>query len=915
MLEVALKQADLNYLFQFDLLKQILINLSKNQENLNQELNKINESNKIRDDRITKLENTFNAESVIPINSTQSELDNIITEKNENIIKEQKDPNINPTNTEEKSKEEKKETINKEEEKENINKTDENKNENDNKEIKDKDNIKQNKTEENKNANNEENAQINEKDNIKTNEIVNQTNATTSLENKNNENINKMNDNDKEISNERKMQKKNSSLSRKHLSNELYLSVVKGNREQKEKINQLENKLLKEIELQIKKVKEDFKRQIKNLNQENKTSFEKIDEQILNVSQKYVEQDEKIEDLIVKNNSFDIFNVIKDNGDGTVDLAKLMIKSLEDKIFKKFEFIDQRYKQEGMELMKISRMSENINNKMEKMERNFNEIKNNELNQIKEEIENNKNGNEKKIEEINGIINDKEINLEQKLTQLESNMIKLLNEKDINLNKKYQEINNEQKKNDKIQINEEELNFLKNKSSIDEEAIENIERRINDLRSKINNVDSSLKYIMKDWNIEILKKDIKLMKFDLEKKITKDNLKELYNLHISDLDEINDLREHTSVLYEDLKKTIKNVSAISPKVENLMGHFLTLKQTNKNLKVPQLDTSKFIDNSKFNDGINLLNKKFENVYREIDSLRRDYYDMKDEQKKYEKKDRVIILEEDIYKKFDEIKSKITKNKNEINKVSKGFEVEIKEIWNEFKKKEQADSWILAKQPMKCFNCATCDNNIKKQIPSDESVPWNRYPQNEKNYRLGKGFSHMLEMMTYEFINNLDNNNKETKEYQPISEENNLFSSINNGGSEEIKNDLDDKNNNSNKYSRNNIAQIERSSSTSRLNENAKENNRTLLPLNSGRVRLPQVYEISQKKLNIENFKNINSISAHQKDNLNGKYGNEKLKRNDSPQILKITKKKNNNQIFSPVSSSRQRIIMNSDLNI
>ena len=494
-------------------------------------------------------------------------------------------------------------------------------------------------------------------------------------------------------------------------------------------------------------------------------------------------------------------------------------------------------------------------------------------------------------------------------------MIKLLNEKDINLNKKYQEINNEQKKNDKIQINEEELNFLKNKSSIDEEAIENIERRINDLRSKINNVDSSLKYIMKDWNIEILKKDIKLMKFDLEKKITKDNLKELYNLHISDLDEINDLREHTSVLYEDLKKTIKNVSAISPKVENLMGHFLTLKQTNKNLKVPQLDTSKFIDNSKFNDGINLLNKKFENVYREIDSLRRDYYDMKDEQKKYEKKDRVIILEEDIYKKFDEIKSKITKNKNEINKVSKGFEVEIKEIWNEFKKKEQADSWILAKQPMKCFNCATCDNNIKKQIPSDESVPWNRYPQNEKNYRLGKGFSHMLEMMTYEFINNLDNNNKETKEYQPISEENNLFSSINNGGSEEIKNDLDDKNNNSNKYSRNNIAQIERSSSTSRLNENAKENNRTLLPLNSGRVRLPQVYEISQKKLNIENFKNINSISAHQKDNLNGKYGNEKLKRNDSPQILKITKKKNNNQIFSPVSSSRQRIIMNSDLNI
>jgi hypothetical protein len=41
---------------------------------------------------------------------------------------------------------------------------------------------------------------------------------------------------------------------------------------------------------------------------------------------------------------------------------------------------------------------------------------------------------------------------------------------------------------------------------------------LNDLRSKINNIDSSLKYIMKDWNIEILKKDIKDMKFDIEKK-------------------------------------------------------------------------------------------------------------------------------------------------------------------------------------------------------------------------------------------------------------------------------------------------------------------------------------------------------------------------------------------------------------
>ena len=621
-----------------------------------------------------------------------------------------------------------------------------------------------------------------------------------------------------------------------------------------------------------------------------------------------MEQDEKLEDCILKCNNFDIFNAIKDSGDGSVDLAKLLVKALEEKVFKKFEFIDQRYKQESMELIKISKMSENINIKMDKIERNFNEIRESEIGQIKEDIEKNKNNSLQKIEELNKLLNDKEINLVQKINDLETNILKLLEEKDTNLNKRYQEIENQ--KNEKPKVDEEELNYYKKKSNIEEDALETLERRVNNLNNKVNNIDSSLKYIMKDWNIEILKKDINEMKFDLEKKITKDNLKELYNLHMNDLDEINDLREHTSALYEDIKKTIKNVSVLAPKVESLTGNILSLKQMNKNLKAPQIDTSKFIDNIKFNEGINQVLKKIENIFREIDSMRRDYYDIKDDQKDYEKKERIMRMEEDIYKKLDEIKLKLQRNKNETNKIAKGFELEIKSIWNEFKKKEQADSWILAKQPMKCFNCATCDNNIKKQIVSEEKIPWNKYPQNEKNYRLGKGFSHMLEMMTYEFIKNLDEN-KENKEYQPISDENNLNSSnisSNNNNNEE--NNINENKNNC----MNNIAQIERSSSTPKLNNKIVKEGRALLSINSGRVRLPQVYDITKKKIKIENFKNINSYSSQEKKDDNEANKNEKLKRNNSPQILKITKKySNNNPIFSPTSSSKRKI--NADLNI
>ena len=909
MINIDVKQADLNYLFQFDLLKQILLNLSKNQENLFQEINKINDSNAVRDERITRLENSVNLDSVIPIskeqiiNSSQSDIENLITEKNEIINEDNldKDENIGKDKENEIPNTNKEENIDRKEEKIEDNKEEEIEKNNENKNIenqnKNKEDIKEekDKQEEKKEiTNQEDNKVIKEKEGKKF-EHENNINQPVHINKPENENIsNNINLNsDKSI--------KISNLDNKKKSNDIYLAMMKGNREQKERLSILEKKLTKELELQIKKVKEDFKKHIKNLSNENKSSFDNINEKISDLSQKNIDQEEKLEDCIVKCNNFDIFNVIKDSGDGSIDLAKVLIKSLEEKVFKKFEFIDQRNKLEGMEIMKITKLSENINNKMASIERGFNDIKESEINQMKEDIENNKNNNEKKIEEINNNLNNKEINLVQKINDLEMNILKILDEKDNRFNKKYQEIK-ENQNNVKLRIDEEELLLNKSRSNIDTDTIETLERRIAELRSKTNNIDSTLKYIMKDWNIEILKKDIKEMQNDLSKKITKDNLKELYNLHISDLDEINELRDHASVIYEDLKKTIKNVSALAPKVESLMGNILSLKQTNKSLKIPQIDTSKFLEITKFNEGMIQISKKIENIYREIDSLRRDYYDIKDEYKLFEKKERVMRMEEDIYKKIDENNLKYQRNKNEINKISKGFEMEIKSIWNEFKRKEQADSWILAKQPMKCFNCATCDNNIRKQIVSDESVPWNRYPQNEKNYRLGKGFSHMLEMMTYEFIKNLDENNQ-NKENQPISDETNLSSSNNNNNEE---NKINEKNV-SVSQNMTKIAEIRRSASTNKLiNGEGKEETKNILPINSGRIRLPQVYDISKKKIKFENLKNMNSNLNQEKIE---NYGNEKIKRNDSPQILKISKKNNNSgQFFSPTASSKRSVI-------
>ena len=67
-----------------------------------------------------------------------------------------------------------------------------------------------------------------------------------------------------------------------------------------------------------------------------------MNNQINNLIKNNKEQDKKIEDCLLKCNSIDIYNLLKDNGDGTIDATKVMVNTLEDKVFKKFEFFEER---------------------------------------------------------------------------------------------------------------------------------------------------------------------------------------------------------------------------------------------------------------------------------------------------------------------------------------------------------------------------------------------------------------------------------------------------------------------------------------------------------------------------------------------------------------------------------------------
>ena len=152
------------------------------------------------------------------------------------------------------------------------------------------------------------------------------------------------------------------------LNLELIAEMMKKIRENTENIANLEGNINKQIEKQLRNNNMQFLKDIKNELLENKSTLTIIDNRINEVYQKSEEHDKLIEDLTIKSSNLDIFKMVQDSGDGSVDMAKLLVKSLEERVFKKFEIIDLRYKQEAGEIMRSKKNVENLTIKNEKNE-------------------------------------------------------------------------------------------------------------------------------------------------------------------------------------------------------------------------------------------------------------------------------------------------------------------------------------------------------------------------------------------------------------------------------------------------------------------------------------------------------------------------------------------------------------------
>ena len=273
----------------------------------------------------------------------------------------------------------------------------------------------------------------------------------------------------------------------------------------------------------------------------------------------------------------------------------------------------------------------------------------------------------------------------------------------------------------------------------------------------MHDLNNTVKLSISNNDTDSIKNELKDMKLILDKKITKDDLKELYNYHMNTNDEINDIKDQVSITFDDTRKLTKDINNIQQKIESINGNLALLRDNPKIGSTPMIDFGKFIDQAKLTETLRPILKELEKVYREVDSIRRDISVMEEENKK-NMKNQINKLDEEITKKLNEMKNIIQKKyleKVEYNKNLKTLEVQIKSLGDDGKK--EADSWLLAKKPLKCFNCASCEANVKNDYNSADYLPWKKYPKGEKIHRMGQGFSHMLQMMTSEFVKSIERN--------------------------------------------------------------------------------------------------------------------------------------------------------------
>ena len=330
--------------------------------------------------------------------------------------------------------------------------------------------------------------------------------------------------------------------------------------------------------------------------------------------------------------------------------------------------------------------------------------------------------------------------LDNKLLEMNVKIELLLNSKENENPKSPKSRKNSSNSNNKSQENH-FLNELFNKINSLEKSHKDLEKKFRDHQSSFN---------MSDIKDELSKlKDIKENISDLNEinKILKD-LTSNYNKLLSDINNLNKKMEQLynnfgdkDFFHKDDKKNIMDYTNI----KEILDNYLTKNEYKKDIKQIKDEILKLI--KEIDDIKNNINTIFDILNKKINVP--ELNDMK-----------IFLL--DKIEELAKLCNKKFADRIECLSNFKNLEDQLKKIILLIKtsknNEDKAEKWLLAKKPISGYSCASCESYLG--LLNDDVkkfIPWNRFPLHEnedKIYRMGSGYSKMLQMINFNKDGNL-----------------------------------------------------------------------------------------------------------------------------------------------------------------
>ena len=456
------------------------------------------------------------------------------------------------------------------------------------------------------------------------------------------------------------------------------------------------------------------------------------------------ENNRKIKNIESKIQDLNILELFKNNSgeNGEDSNVITLINNLDKKISSKINFIDEKMKKIEEINYKSNRDVQNIVNSADLNKRNFNNMK-----QAQESLEN-------KINNVEKILNLKLNELANKFTEKINSLSKISGEKKL----ASQQLTQNLESNSGINI----ISSSKKDDKKEDQkiSVENKEK-IKEIVEHINDMDKFLKSLPQQIGIDQIKLDIKSLKSTIGNCSTLNDLKETKEREEELQKQITFLREQfddynsDQTDHEDIQILKRKVESITNKAYELDSNFQEL-LTKKNISLEKnrqnFDFNKYLEIKAFEEFKAQIIKEFTNVNDNFNHLRKLTDNILDSLKNKSSFKDIKALEDNFVAKLEE--SKLTSSKKFADRIEtiknvKYLDQQIKQIIQYYIKKNDKDNnWLIAKKPLNGNLCASCESYIGDLKDSTNYIPWNKYPNRdvEKLYRLGNGFSKMLQMI-------------------------------------------------------------------------------------------------------------------------------------------------------------------------